>query len=88
MFLLHFEILILCCGIVRMCCVLEDFLIFIFGFVFLIGLECECDHGCEGFLVGREEKSRVKGISWACMIEDLGVWVPLYAIFIHILLWG
>ena len=36
-------------------------------------------------LVGREENSRVKGVSWDCMIEDLGVWAPLYAIFIHIL---
>ena len=42
-------ILILCCGIVRMCCVLEDFLVFLLGLVFLFGLECECDHGCEGF---------------------------------------
>ena len=42
-------ILILCCDIVRMCCVLEDFLVFLLSFVFLFGLECDCDHGCEGF---------------------------------------
>ena len=28
------------------------------------------------------------GMNWACMIEDLGVWAPLYAIFIHIMLGG
>ena len=39
-------------------------------------------------LVGREEKPRVKDISWACITKDLGVWAPLYVIYIHIFLWG
>ena len=49
----------------------------------------ECCYGCEGFTdpLGREEKSRVKGLSWAWKcIENLGVWAPLYVIIIHTLL--
>ena len=49
----------------------------------------ECCYGCEGFThpLGREEKSRVKGIvGLKNVFENLGVWAPLYAIIFHILL--
>ena len=44
---------------------------------------------CEGFThpLGREDKSKVKGIvGLENVFENLGVWAPLYAIIIHILL--
>ena len=49
----------------------------------------ESCYGCEGFTqhLGREEKSRVKGlVGLENVFENLGVWAPLYAIIIHILL--
>ena len=75
----------------KVCCVLEDFLVSFLIFLFscldwnvnvIMGVRASLT------LVGREEKFRVKGISWACMIEKLRVWVQLYVIFIHILPWG
>ena len=69
---------ILFCGIVRMCCVLEDFLVLFscldWNVNVIMGVRASLT------LVGREEKTRMKGISWACIVEDLGVWAPLYAI--------
>ena len=39
--------------------------------------------------LGREEKSRVKGlVGFENVVENFGVWAPLYAIIIHILLGG
>lgn len=48
--------------------------LFLLGFAFLLGLGCECCYGrgTKITLVGRAEKSRVKGTSWVCMSEDLG----------------
>ena len=48
-------------------------------------------YGCEDFThpLGREEKFRVKElIGLDHLVENLGVWAPLYAIIIHILLGG
>ena len=39
-------------------------------------------------LMGREEKSRVNEQQLDCIVEDLGVWVPLYAIVIFIFCLG
>ena len=37
--------------------------------------------------LGREDKSRVKGlVGLGNVFENLGVWAPLYAMIIHILL--
>ena len=38
--------------------------------------------------LGKKEKALGEGVSWARnIVENLGVWAPLYALFIHNLLW-
>ena len=74
---------VLCCDEHEFC-IFTDLLLFIFhDFVH------EFCYGCEGFThpLGREEKSRVKGlVRLENVFESLGVWAPFYAIIIHILL--
>ena len=64
------------------CVVVFDFLLFLHFVMYVV-------YGCEDFThpLGREDKSRVKGlVGLENVFEYLGVWAPLYAIIIHILL--